>query len=124
MQKAKFPHMEWAKAHTADPLPIELGFSGAPHPRGAKESDCGCAGIYTAHAAIELYAEAFDYASAIDRLEAFASHRGPDFYGLPRNEDKIVIERREQTIAKELPFGDTVLVPMRAGETVAWQLAD
>ena len=101
-----------------------LGTDSAPHARGSKESDCGCAGIYTAHAALELYAEAFDAVGAIDRLEAFASHRGADFYGMPRNPGKIVLERREQRIAKELPFGEQTPVPMRAGETVAWQLRD
>lgn len=111
-------------AATSDDPTIFLGTDSAPHARGAKESDCGCAGIYTSHAAIELYAEAFDQAGALNRLEAFASHRGADFYGLPRNPDKIVIERREQRIASELPFGEDVLVPMRAGETVAWQIVD
>jgi len=108
-------------AATGDDPTFFLGTDSAPHPRGAKESDCGCAGIYTSHAAIELYAEAFDQAGALDRLEAFASHRGPDFYGLPRNEGKITIERRERSIPTELPFGDSVLAPMRAGETIAWQ---
>lgn len=111
-------------AATGDDPRFFLGTDSAPHPRGAKESDCGCAGIYTAHAAIELYAEAFANAGALDRLEAFASHRGADFYGLPRNNDKIVIERRDQEVPKELPFGDSVLAPMRAGETIAWQMVD
>lgn len=111
-------------AATGDDASFFLGTDSAPHARGSKESDCGCAGIYTAHAAIELYAEVFEQANALDRLEAFASHRGPDFYGLPRNEQRVVLEKREQTIAQELPFGEQSLVPMRAGETIGWQLAD
>ena len=111
-------------AATGDDPRFFLGTDSAPHPRGSKESDCGCAGIYTSHAAMELYAEAFEAVGALDRLEAFASHRGADFYGLPRNQDKICLERREQSIAKELPFGEQVLVPMRAGETVTWQLVE
>jgi dihydroorotase len=100
-----------------------LGTDSAPHARGAKESDCGCAGVYSAHAAIELYAEAFDLAGALDRLEGFASFPGPDFYGLPRNTDRIVLKRESWTVAAAQPFGDTELVPMRAGETVSWRLA-
>jgi dihydroorotase len=100
-----------------------LGTDSAPHARGAKESDCGCAGVYSAHAAIELYAEAFDLAGALDRLEGFASFHGPDFYGLPRNTDRIVLKRESWTVAAAQPFGDTELVPMRAGETVSWRLA-
>ena len=111
-------------AATGDDPSFFLGTDSAPHPRGRKESDCGCAGIYTSHAPLELYAEAFEQASALDKLEAFASHRGADFYRLPRNQDKVTLERRPQTIATELPFGDETLVPMRAGETITWQQVD
>ncbi len=97
-----------------------LGTDSAPHARGDKESACGCAGIYTAHAAIELYAEAFDEAGALDRLEGFASHHGPDFYGLPRNTDRIALRRAEVSVPETLPLGDTQLVPLRAGQSVAW----
>jgi dihydroorotase len=99
-----------------------LGTDSAPHARGAKESDCGCAGAYSAHAAIELYAEAFDMAGALDKLEGFASCHGPDFYGLPRNTDTIRLKKEAWTVPAALPFGDTELVPMRAGETVSWRL--
>ncbi len=99
-----------------------LGTDSAPHARHAKESDCGCAGLYSAHAAIELYAEVFDAAGALDRLEAFASFHGPDFYRLPRNTDSIQLRREPVAIPHELPFGDTTLVPMRAGGSVAWRL--
>ncbi|MEO6102222.1 MAG: dihydroorotase, partial [Pseudoxanthomonas sp.] len=99
-----------------------LGTDSAPHARHAKESDCGCAGLYSAHAAIELYAEVFDAAGALDRLEAFASFHGPDFYRLPRNTDSIRLLRETVAVPPELPFGDATLVPMRAGGSVAWRL--
>ncbi len=101
-----------------------LGTDSAPHPRGAKESACGCAGIYTAHAALELYAEVFDQAGALDRLEAFASHHGPDFYGLPRNAGSITLERAELEVPDTLSLGEHVLVPLRAGETVGWRVVE
>lgn len=100
-----------------------LGTDSAPHARGDKESACGCAGIYTAHAAIELYAEAFDEASALDRLESFASHHGPDFYGLPRNTERITLRREDQSVPETLPLGDTALVPLRAGGRIGWSVA-
>ncbi|MBX9812829.1 MAG: dihydroorotase, partial [Burkholderiales bacterium] len=100
-----------------------LGTDSAPHARHAKESDCGCAGIYTAHAGIELYAEAFDRAGALDRLEAFASHFGPDFYGLPRNPDSITLVKETWHVANELPFHQDRLVPFRAGGGIAWKIA-
>jgi len=99
-----------------------LGTDSAPHLRHEKEAACGCAGIYTAHAAIELYAEAFDAVGALDRLEAFASFHGPDFYRLPRNRDTITLERRAWTVPAEVSFGVHRGVPLRAGETVAWTL--
>jgi dihydroorotase len=79
--------------------------------------------MYTAHAAIELYAEAFDAVGALDRLEGFASHHGPDFYGLPRNTDRITLHRRAQRVPGSVPFGDSTLVPFRAGEDIAFTLA-
>ncbi|WP_018875520.1 MULTISPECIES: dihydroorotase [unclassified Thioalkalivibrio] len=100
-----------------------LGTDSAPHPRHAKESACGCAGIYSAHAAIELYAEAFAAADALDRLEGFASHFGPDFYKLPRNTDTLTLERSPWTVPEAVLFGHDPGVPLRAGETIAWQLA-
>ncbi len=99
-----------------------LGTDSAPHARSAKESACGCAGMYTAHAAIELYAEVFEAAGALDRLEAFASFHGPDFYGLPRNSGHITLAREAWTVAETLPFGNEALVPLRAGGMVAWRL--
>jgi dihydroorotase len=100
-----------------------LGTDSAPHPRHAKESACGCAGMYTAHAAIELYAEVFEDAGALDRLEAFASFHGPDFYRLPRNTDTLVLEQRAWEVPREVPFGAEPGVPLRAGEQVRWSLA-
>jgi dihydroorotase len=100
-----------------------LGTDSAPHARTAKESACGCAGIYTAHAALELYAAAFDEAGALDRLEGFASHHGADFYGLPRNAGTVTLVREAWAVPKTLRFGAEDLVPLRAGETMQWKLA-
>jgi dihydroorotase len=99
-----------------------LGTDSAPHPRHAKESACGCAGLYTAHAAIELYAEAFEQAGALERLEAFASFHGADFYGLPRNADSITLEKADWEVPASYPLGDSSVVPMRAGERIHWRL--
>jgi dihydroorotase len=100
-----------------------LGTDSAPHTRRSKESSCGCAGIYSAPVGIEIYAEAFEAAGALERLEAFASEFGARFYGLPLNEDELVLERREWRPPAEYAAGDEQLVPFRAGETVAWALA-
>jgi dihydroorotase len=100
-----------------------LGTDSAPHPKGEKESACGCAGCFTAASAIELYAMAFEEAGALDRLEAFASFNGPDFYGLPRNGERVTLERCDWTLPAELKFGDTTLVPLSAGEVLPWKLA-
>jgi dihydroorotase len=99
-----------------------LGTDSAPHPKGEKESACGCAGCYTALHALELYAEAFDSAGRLDRLEGFASRFGADFYGLPRNRGTVTLDRREQVVPAELPFGSATIVPLRAGETLRWSL--
>jgi len=100
-----------------------LGTDSAPHPRSAKESACGCAGIYTAHGALELYAEAFEAAGALGRLEAFASFNGPDFYGLPRNRSAVTLVKKPWEVPGDYALGDARIVPMRAGETLAWTLA-
>jgi dihydroorotase len=100
-----------------------LGTDSAPHARGAKECASGCAGCYTAAHALPLYAEAFDAASALDRLEAFASFAGPDFYGLPRNEDTIELIEEDEDVPATMPFGDEEIVPLRAGGRVHWRLA-
>jgi dihydroorotase len=99
-----------------------LGTDSAPHARGLKEHACGCAGCYTALHAMELYAEAFDRAGALDKLEAFASLNGPAFYGLPRNADQITLRRETWTLPAELPFGETSLVPLNGGETISWKM--
>ncbi|MBI3045179.1 MAG: dihydroorotase [Betaproteobacteria bacterium] len=100
-----------------------LGTDSAPHARHTKETDCGCAGIYTAHAAIELYAEAFAAAGALGRLEGFASRHGPQFYGLPVNGERITLVEAPWDVPQEIPFGAERLVPLRAGARVAWKLA-
>lgn len=99
-----------------------LGTDSAPHARGAKESACGCAGCYTAYAAIELYAEIFEDLGALHRLENFASHFGPDFYRLPRNTDQITLIKQDWQVPPEMPFGSDVIIPLRAGETLRWQV--
>lgn len=99
-----------------------LGTDSAPHARDKKEAACGCAGSYTAYAAIELYAEAFESAYALDKLEGFASHFGPDFYQLPRNKEKITLIKSDWQAPESLTMGDQTLVPLRAGETLRWQL--
>ncbi len=100
-----------------------LGTDSAPHARAAKEGACGCAGCYSAHAAIELYAEAFEAAGALDRLEAFASFFGADFYGLPRNGSRLTLVKEPWQVPARIPMGDDVLVPLRAGGKVGWRLA-
>lgn len=99
-----------------------LGTDSAPHPRGLKEHACGCAGCYTALHAMALYAQAFEAAGKLDALEGFASFHGPDFYGLPRNTGTITLERSDYAVPQELPFGDTTVVPLAAGESLPWQL--
>ena len=99
-----------------------LGTDSAPHSRAAKEAGCGCAGVYSAHAAIELYAAAFEEAGALPMLEGFASRHGAAFYGLPRNKDTITLLREEWTVPQTLAFGGEELVPLRAGETIPWKL--
>jgi dihydroorotase len=99
-----------------------LGTDSAPHSRADKENACGCAGCYTAAFALELYAEAFEAAGALDRLEAFAAFHGPAFYGLPRNTGTITLRRRASAVPESFPFGDQTIVPLRAGETLAWSV--
>ncbi|SHE43935.1 dihydroorotase [Vibrio gazogenes] len=99
-----------------------LGTDSAPHTKANKENACGCAGSYTAHAAIELYAEVFEQAGKLAYLEGFASHHGPDFYGLPRNTDTITLVKTPWQVPEVLPFGSEIVVPIRAGETIAWQV--
>jgi len=99
-----------------------LGTDSAPHARNTKEAACGCAGMYTAHAGIEFYAEIFGAYNALEKLEGFASVFGPLFYGLPRNKDKITLVKEVWTVPQELPYHDQTLVPFRAGGTVAWRM--
>ena len=99
-----------------------LGTDSAPHARDTKETSCGCAGIYTAHAGIELYAEAFDAAGSLDKLEGFASFHGADFYGLARNRRQITLTRSAWSVPEEIPYGADTLVPLRGGAKVAWRI--
>ncbi|GGC14860.1 dihydroorotase [Oxalicibacterium flavum] len=100
-----------------------LGTDSAPHPKGMKEHACGCAGCYTALHAMELYAEAFERAGALDKLEQFAAFNGPDFYSLPRNTDKMTLHREEWEIPAELPMGNATVVPLDAGAKLGWKFA-
>jgi dihydroorotase len=100
-----------------------LGTDSAPHARSTKEASCGCAGIYSAHAALELYAEVFEAAGALPRLEAFASEFGPRFYGLQLNSGTITLQRSDWNIPASYPFAGETIVPLRAGETLGWRLA-
>jgi dihydroorotase len=99
-----------------------LGTDSAPHAKNTKECALGCAGIFSAHAALELYALAFEQAGALDKLEAFASHNGADFYGLPRNTDTVTLVKQPWDIPHEYPFGDQIIVPLLSGEALSWQL--
>ena len=108
-------------AATSDSPRFFLGTDSAPHAKGLKENACGCAGCYTALHAMELYATAFEQAGKLEKLEAFASLRGPDFYGLPRNTETVTLHRGEFLIPNELPFGKETIVPLAAGETLGWK---
>jgi dihydroorotase len=112
------------EAATSDDAHFFLGTDSAPHARHTKENGCGCAGVFSAHAAIELYAEAFESVGRLDRLQAFASERGPDFYGLPRNTSHITLNRNAWTPPAVYRFGGDELTPLRAGEPIAWQLVE
>ena len=101
---------------------IFLGTDSAPHAAHLKENACGCAGCYSAPAALALYAEAFESVGALDKLEGFASHHGADFYGLPRNTETITLSRQPWTLPESYPFADADIKPLRAGETLQWQV--
>ncbi|NGN97303.1 dihydroorotase [Grimontia sp. S25] len=110
------------EAATSGSKKFFLGTDSAPHAKGAKESACGCAGSYTAHAALELYAEVFEQEGKLENLEAFASQNGPDFYGVPRNTDTVTLTKEEWPVPDTMPFGSDIVVPIRAGETVSWKV--
>ena len=122
--KREHDRLALLRAATSGSPKFFLGTDSAPHPRDRKETACGCAGIYTAHAGIELYAEAFEQAGALDRLEGFASCCGPDFYRLPRNTDRITLVRESWTTPESYSLGDGALVPLRAGTNIAWRIKD
>ena len=108
------------KAATSDSDRFFLGTDSAPHPQHLKEHACGCAGCYTASHALELYAQAFENAGRLDQLEAFASLRGPDFYGLPRNTDHITLVKKDQQVPLHYPLGSDLVIPLNAGENLSW----
>ncbi len=110
------------KAATSGNPKFFLGTDSAPHAKSAKESDCGCAGMYNSINALELYAEVFEQAGALDQLQGFASFHGADFYQLPRNQSTITLRKQDWTTPASLPFGDEELIPLRAGQLIHWQL--
>ena len=120
--KREVHRLALVEAATSDSPRFFLGSDSAPHAKGLKENACGCAGCYTAVHALELYATAFERANRIERLEAFASFRGPDFYGLPRNKDVITLTREPYVVPLEVPYGTETLVPLAAGETLPWRM--
>lgn len=109
-------------AATSGSAKFFLGTDSAPHAKNAKEAACGCAGMYTAHAAIELYTEVFDAVGALDKLEGFASFYGADFYGLPRNVEQVTLSKENWHVPESYPYDGDVLVPLRAGQTIAWKM--
>ena len=111
------------KAATSGNPKFFLGTDSAPHTQNTKENDCGCAGIYSAHAAIELYAEAFESVNSLDKLEGFASHFGADFYQLPRTITTITLSTQSWLVPESYDFVDQALIPMRAGESINWQVS-
>lgn len=122
--KREVHHLALIEAAISGNPKFFLGTDSAPHSKNTKESDCGCAGIYTSHAAIELYAEIFEQAGALGKLEEFASFFGADFYRLPRNNDSITLIKERWDVPMELEFAGKALVPLRAGESVSWKILD
>ncbi len=120
--KREVHRLALVEAATSDSPRFFLGTDSAPHAKGLKEHACGCAGCYTALHAMELYATAFDRVGKLDKLEAFASLRGPDFYGLPRNQGTITLRREPFVIPQELAFGNEAIVPLAAGESLPWSM--
>jgi len=112
------------KAATSGNKKFFLGTDSAPHAQHTKENACGCAGCYSAHSAIELYAEAFENAGALDKLEGFASFYGADYYSLPRNKNKVSLRKEEWQVPASVGFGEHQLVPLRAGEMMKWKLVE
>ena len=122
--KRRAPHQEaLIAAATSGDSKFFLGTDSAPHDKNQKESACGCAGVFSAHAAIEFYAEAFDRANKINALEGFASHFGPDFYGLPRNNEKITLEKTLWEVPESYSFSSSTLTPFYAGKGLSWKLS-
>lgn len=120
--KRNIHQVELMEAVTSGNPKFFLGTDSAPHSTANKENSCGCAGVYSAHAAIELYAEIFERLDALERLEAFASHFGPDFYRLPRNTDTITLRKKSWQVPEQLPLGAETLTPLRAGDAVQWRV--
>ena len=124
MAKREHHRLALRKAATSGDAKFFLGTDSAPHAVGAKETACGCAGVFSAPHALEAYAKVFDEEKALDRLEAFASENGPRFYGLPLNEERITLERADQSVPARIAAGGTEIVPFHAGATLGWRISD
>ena len=122
--KTELDRAALVSAATSSNSKFFLGTDSAPHAKSQKESDCGCAGIFTGYNALALYAEIFEQANALDKLEGFTSFYGADFYQLPRNQEKITLIKKEWQVPESLPFGKETVIPFRAGELMQWQLRD
>ena len=122
MLKREQHRVALVKAATSGNPRFFLGTDSAPHAAHLKEHAQGCAGCYTALSALELYAQAFEAAGALDQLEAFASFNGADFYGLPRNSGTITLQKQAWTLPEHIPYGDAQLKPLGAGETLQWRV--
>ena len=122
MAKREVHRIALRKAATSGDKTFFLGTDSAPHTLETKESACGCAGCYTAHAALPFYAEVFEEEGALDKLEGFASHFGPDFYGKPRNTEQVTLVKQDLITPLSLSFGSSTVTPLRAGETLSWHL--
>ena len=122
--KRNIHQVELQEAATSGNPKFFLGTDSAPHSTENKETSCGCAGVYSAHAALELYTEVFEQLGALDKLEGFASHFGPDFYRLARNSDTVTLCKQDWQIPAQLPLGTATLTPLRAGESVQWRVLD
>jgi dihydroorotase len=122
--KRNIHQVELMEAATSGNPKFFLGTDSAPHSTASKENSCGCAGVYTAHAALELYADVFERLDALEKLEDFASHFGADFYHLPRNTDRVTLRKQDWLVPDQFPLGEDTLTPLRAGKSISWRVSE
>ena len=120
--QAEVHRVALVEAATSGSPKFFLGTDSAPHPTFAKQSGCGCAGVFSAHCAVEIYAEVFEKAGHLDRLEGFASFHGADHYGIPRNSEKMTLEKKSWTVPMSYKFGRDTVTPLRMGEEIKWSI--